>query len=604
MDAQSRPTTNAQLIAWVEQMARLTKPQRVVWCDGSEAERALLTREAVDAGTLIPLNPERLPGCFLHRSDPNDVARVEQLTFICTETREEAGPTNNWMRREEAYQKLTPLFDGAMRSRTMYVVPYLMGPIGSPLSKIGVELTDSIYVVLNMRLMTRMGEVALAALGDSNGFNRGLHSLGELRADRRFICHFPADNTVWSIGSGYGGNVLLSKKCLALRIGSWLGRREGWLAEHMLILGVESPQGETTYVAAAFPSQCGKTNFAMLVPPPAFKGWKVFTVGDDIAWMSVGPDGRLWAVNPEAGYFGVVPGTNHESNPNAMKVVSRDTLYTNVALAPDGTVWWEGKDGPVPERLTDWQGRPWAPGSGDKAAHPNSRFTSSMHNNPALSPHAEDPRGVPISAVIFGGRRSNTVPLAMEAFDWNHGVYLGAMLASETTAAATGTVGVVRRDPMAMLPFCGYDMGEYFAHWLQMQERLASPPAMFMVNWFRKGADGRYLWPGYGENMRVLQWIVNRVHGRVSADWTPAGMVPRLADLNIAGLRIDREKMDSVLKVSVDEWLDEVELQEELFEKLAATMPAELVRQRRRLRARLVGKEQIAGSLEQHPEGP
>lgn len=606
MSSQSRPTGNPHLVAWVDEMARLTKPERVVWCDGSEAERAQLARKAVDQQILIPLDAQRLPGCSLHRSNPNDVARVEQLTFICTRAREEVGPTNNWMERDAAYRKLGALFDGSMRGRTLYVVPYVMGPVGSRLSKVGVELTDSVYVVLNMRLMTRMGSVAYAALGDSDEFNRGLHSLGDLDPSKRFICHFPEDNVVWSIGSGYGGNVLLSKKCFALRIGSWLGREQGWLAEHMLLLEVESPQGEVAYVAGAFPSQCGKTNFAMMVPPPALRGWKVRTIGDDIAWMSVGPDGRLWAVNPEAGYFGVVPGTNYRTNPNAMRTISHDTLFTNVAEAPDGTVWWEGKDGPVPERLIDWQGRPWTPESGEKAAHPNSRFTSSMWNNPALSPHADDPAGVPISAIIFGGRRSSTVPLVMESFDWNHGIYLGATLASETTAAATGVVGVVRRDPMAMLPFCGYDMGEYFEHWLSMRTRLTQPPKTFLVNWFRRGSDGKYLWPGYGENMRVLQWIVDRVHGRVTAEATPAGLVPRPSDLNLAGLRIDRDQVAASLRVSLDEWQEEVRLQDELFQMLARTMPEELMRQRRELLVRLsqmgptVVPEAVAG--EEHPQ--
>ncbi|MGC4122058.1 MAG: phosphoenolpyruvate carboxykinase (GTP) [Myxococcales bacterium] len=600
----STPWTNPYLAKWVYETAKLTKPDHVIWCDGSEQERATLTREAVDAGTLIPLNHEKLPGCYLHRSNPNDVARVEQLTFICTENRDDVGPTNNWMKRGDAYLKLTPMFDGCMRGRTMYVVPYLMGPVGSPMSKVGVELTDSVYVVLNMRLMTRMGRVALDALGDSNEFNRGLHSLGELQPDRRFICHFPEDNTIWSFGSGYGGNVLLSKKCFSLRIGSWLGRQQGWLAEHMLVLGVQSPAGETTYVAAAFPSQCGKTNFAMLVPPKSFGGWKVFTVGDDIAWMHVGPDGRLWAVNPEAGYFGVVPGTNEKSNPNAMRIIGKDTLYTNVAEAPDGTVWWEGKDGAAPDRLSDWQGRPWTPQTGEKAAHPNSRFTSSMCNNPVLDPKADAPEGVPISAIIFGGRRSDTIPLALESFDWSHGVYLGATLASETTAAAAGAVGVVRRDPMAMLPFCGYDMGEYFAHWLRMRDRIAKPPKMFMVNWFRRGDDGKFLWPGYGENMRVLQWIVDRVRGHGRAEETAAGLIPSIDDLNTDGLEVDRSKLSQALRFSPEEWANEVELQQDLFDKLARTMPQELIEQRERLRQRLQGRRVVGEEAVGAPASP
>jgi phosphoenolpyruvate carboxykinase (GTP) len=589
------PTDNPTLNAWVAETVRMTRPERVVWCDGSEAERVRLTREAVDAGTLIPLDHAHHPGSYLHRSDPTDVARVEQLTFICTERKEEAGPTNNWMPPDEAYRKLAALFDGAMSGRTMYVVPYLMGPVGSPLARVGVELTDSAYVVLNLRIMTRMGKVALDVLGASQDFNRGVHSLGDLRPDRRFICHFPQDDTVWSVGSGYGGNALLSKKCMALRMGSWLGRQQGWLAEHMLILGVEDPKGETTYVAGAFPSQCGKTNFAMMEPPDALDGWKVHTVGDDIAWMYVGSDGRLRAINPEAGYFGVAPGTNARSNPNAMRVVSHDTLFTNVALTAEGGVWWEGLDGAAPERLLDWQGRHWTAASGEPAAHPNARFTSPVTNNPALSPRADDPAGVPISAILFGGRRSNTVPLALESFDWEHGVYLGATLASETTAAAAGAVGVVRRDPMAMLPFCGYDMGEYFGHWLRMRRRLSAPPKMFMVNWFRRGRDGRYLWPGYGENMRVLKWIVDRVRGRVSAAATPAGLLPHPGDLQLSGAQVTREDLGAALAVHLDEWLAEVELQGDLFRKLAATMPPELVLQRELLRQRLLRR---GGALE------
>ncbi len=440
----SRPLTkNPHLLAWVDAMAKLTKPDHVVWCDGSEEERRSLTELSVANGILTPLNQDKLPGCYLHRSNANDVARVEQLTFICTKTKDEAGPTNNWMAPDEAYAKVGKLFDGSMKGRTMYVVPYVMGPIGSHMSKVGVELTDSPYVVLNMRIMTRMGQQALTMLGDSNDFNRGLHSTLDCNPDRRFICHFPEDNTIWSVGSGYGGNVLLGKKCLALRIGSYLGQKEGWLAEHMLILGVESPEGEMTYVAAAFPSACGKTNFAMMIPPARFKGWKIWTVGDDICWMRVGEDGRLWAINPEAGYFGVAPGTNNKSNPNAMKTIAKDTIYTNVAVTKDGDVWWEGKDGEVPDELTDWQGRPWKKGSTEKAAHPNSRFTAPAANNPVQSRFAGDAQGVPISAIIFGGRRATTVPLVMQAFNWTHGVFLGATVGSETTAAATGQVGVV-----------------------------------------------------------------------------------------------------------------------------------------------------------------
>jgi phosphoenolpyruvate carboxykinase (GTP) len=568
-------TQNRALLAWVTEMATLTKPDRIVWCDGSEAERQRLTEAAVAEGVLKPLNSAKRPGCYIAYSKPNDVARVEHLTFICTPTKEEAGPTNNWMHPDEMYKKLAGMFDGAMKGRTMYVVPYCMGPIGSPFSKIGVELTDSVYVVLNMGIMTRMGKPALDMLGNGQDFNRGLHSTLDVNPDRRYIAHFPQDNTIWSCGSNYGGNVLLGKKCLALRIGSYLGRKEGWLAEHMLILGVESPEGQVTYVAAAFPSACGKTNFAMMIPPKRFAGWKVWTVGDDIAWMRVGPDGRLWAINPESGYFGVAPGTSLKSNPRAMDSIKKNTLFTNVALTPDDDVWWEGMGDP-PASAIDWQGRPWTPATGEKAAHPNARFTAPMENNPALSPFADDPRGVPISAIIFGGRRATTVPLVLQSFNWTHGVYLGATLGSETTAAAVGKVGVVRRDPMAMLPFCGYNMGEYFAHWLGMQAKIPHPPKIFMVNWFRQDANGKFLWPGYGENMRVLRWILDRALGRVGAQETVLGWVPREQDLDLAGLDVSDEQFAEAMNIDWDEWLTELESQKELFDKLGPALPKEL----------------------------
>ena len=580
-------TKNSALLAWVAEAERLCKPDRVVFCDGSVEERHRLTEQAVAEGILLPLNQEKLPGCYLHHSNPNDVARVEHLTFICTKRKEAAGTTNHWMEPKEAYQKLTKLFDGSMKGRTMYVVPYLMGPAGSPYSKVGVELTDSIYVVLNMRIMTRMGRVALDQLGSSSDFNRGLHSTLDCHPDRRFICHFPEDNTIWSVGSGYGGNVLLGKKCLALRIGSYLGKTEGWLAEHMLILGVESPEGQMTYVAAAFPSACGKTNFAMMIPPKRFAGWKIWTVGDDIAWMRVGPDGRLWAINPEAGYFGVAPGTSQKSNPNAMATITHDTLYTNVATTPDGDVWWEGKTPEAPETLTDWQGRPWRRGSSEKAAHPNARFTAPMENNPVLSKHANDPQGVPISAIIFGGRRSTTVPLVLQSFNWTHGVFLGATLGSETTAAATGTVGVVRRDPMAMLPFCGYDMGEYLGHWLSMQQAIRFPPKIFQVNWFRQNAEGKFLWPGYGENMRVLKWIIDRAHGRVGGQETLLGWVPKADDLDLSGLNVPHEDVNEATSIDLAAWKTEFESQGEFFEKLERTLPRALGLQRELLMSRL-----------------
>lgn len=580
-------TRNQHLLAWVDEMAKLTKPDHIVWCDGSEEEKKRLTDEAVEAGILIPLNQEKRPGCYLHRSNPNDVARVEHLTFICTPTKEAAGPNNHWMAPNDAYAKLGKLFDGAMKGRTMYVVPYIMGPAGSPFSKVGVELTDSVYVALNMRIMARMGKIALDQLGDSNDFNRGLHSTLDLDPEKRFICHFPQDNTIWSVGSGYGGNVLLGKKCLALRIGSYLGKNEGWLAEHMLILGVESPTGEKSYVAAAFPSACGKTNFAMMVPPKEFEGWKITTIGDDIAWMRVGPDGRLWAINPESGYFGVAPGTNYHSNPNAMACTERDTIFTNVALTDDGDVWWEGMTKEPPAHLIDWKGNDWTPASGEKAAHPNSRFTAPMANNPVLAPEANEPNGVPISAIIFGGRRSNTVPLVLQSFNWTHGVYLGATMGSETTAAATGKVGVVRRDPMAMLPFCGYDMGDYFNHWLHMQSKIANPPKIFQVNWFRQDENGKFIWPGFGENTRVLKWILDRAEGRAGAKETPFGFVPAEGDINLEGLEFSAEDYAKATAIIAEEWREEFELQAELFERHESTMPKQLKLQREMLMAAL-----------------
>jgi phosphoenolpyruvate carboxykinase (GTP) len=580
-------TKNPALIKWVSEMAALTKPDRIVWCDGSLKEKERLTELAIQEKVIEPLNHDKLPGCYLHRSNPNDVARVEQLTFICTPTKEEAGPTNNWMAPQEAYGKLGKLFDGSMRGRTMYVVPYVMGPLGSRMSKVGVELTDSVYVALNMRIMTRMGQAALDMLGDSPDFNRGLHSMLDVNPERRFICHFPQDNTIWSVGSGYGGNVLLGKKCLALRIGSYLGSKEGWLAEHMLILGVESPEGEMTYVAAAFPSACGKTNFAMMIPPKRFKGWKIWTVGDDIAWMRVGDDGRLYAVNPEAGYFGVAPGTSYESNPNAMKTVMRDTIFTNVARTPDGDVWWEGKDGPIPPELIDWKGNPWSSKSTEKAAHPNSRFTTPATNNPCLSKFHDDPDGVPISAIIFGGRRASTVPLVMQAFSWMHGVFFGATLGSETTAAAAGAVGVVRRDPFAMLPFCGYNMGEYFQHWLRMQSKITHPPKFFLVNWFRKGKDGKFLWPGFGENMRVLKWIVDRARLRVGGQETIFGWVPRAGDLDLSGLDIPHDRVDEATNIDLAEWQKELASYGEFFDKIGAAMPRALRLHKELLEARV-----------------
>ncbi len=585
--AAKSPSKSRALNKWIEECAALTRPDQIVWCDGSEAEKNRLTAEAVAARVLIPLDQKKHPGCYLHRSNPTDVARTEHLTLVCTPTKDEAGPTNNWADPAATYAKLTGWLEGSMRGRTMYVVPYVMGPLGSPFSKVGIELTDSVYVALNMGIMTRMGRAALEMLGESDDFNRGLHCTLDLNPERRLICHFPQDNTIWSVGSGYGGNALLSKKCFALRIASMLGRREGWLAEHMLILGLESPKGETTYIAAAFPSACGKTNLAMLTPPAALKGWKVSTVGDDIAWLRVGPDGALWAVNPENGYFGVAPGTSEKSNRNAMKMVEHDSIFTNVAMTPAGGYWWEGMDVPPPEGLLDWQGRLWSKDSREKAAHPNSRFTTPMRNNPALSPHANDPKGVPISAIIFGGRRATTVPLVLESTDWIHGVLMGATMGSETTAAATGAVGVVRRDPMAMLPFCGYNMGDYFGHWLKMGEVLKKPPRIFMVNWFRKDANGDFVWPGYGENLRVLKWMLDRIAGRAHGEETPVGITPKAEDLDLNGLEIAPSQVRAALTIDSAEWKAEMDSAGEFFAKVGPAMPAEIEERRRKILAAL-----------------
>jgi phosphoenolpyruvate carboxykinase (GTP) len=581
---------NDHVRQWVATCIDLCRPQNVHWCDGSTGERDVLLEQAVRDGVLIRLNQQKRPGCYLHRSNPNDVARTEQLTFICTPSEDMAGPTNNWMETRLAYSRLRGLFNGCMAGRTMYVVPFVMGPIGSPLAKIGVQLSDSLYVAISMGIMTRMGNVAWEQLGDSDEFTHCLHSLGDVNPERRYICHFPVDNTIWSFGSGYGGNALLGKKCLALRIASHLGHQQGWMAEHMLLLGATDPSGEKTYVAAAFPSASGKTNFAMMIPPERYRraGWKITTVGDDIVWMWVDqPSGRLRAINPEAGYFGVVPGTNEQTNPNAMAAMAHDTIYTNVALLPDGDVWWEGKTPQPPAECIDWTGRPWTPGSGRTAAHPNSRFTAPMANNPALDPAADDPAGVLVSAIVFGGRRSRVIPLVFQAFNWMHGVYVGATLSSETTAAATGEVGIVRRDPMAMLPFIGYNIRDYLVHWFQMRKRMKDCPRIFHVNWFRKDDNGRFIWPGFGENMRVLRWIIDRCRGRAYAVETPLGWMPRPQDIDLEGINVTPEQLEAIQSIRHDEVKKELLSHEELFLKLAGDLPKEMIFQRELLISRL-----------------
>lgn len=579
-------STNTALTEWVEEVAQKTQPDRIVWCDGSDAESETLIAQMLAEGTFIELNQQKYPHCYLHRSHPSDVARTEHLTFICTPDRDDAGPTNNWMSPTEARQRVGRLYEGCMRGRTMYVVPYLMGPVGSPFAEVGVEVTDSRYVVANMRIMTRMGNVALEHLGNSSHFVKGLHSLGDLSPERRYICHFPEERMIWSIGSGYGGNALLGKKCHSLRIASVEARDEGWMAEHMLIVGIEDPDGHVTYLAGAFPSACGKTNLAMLVPPASQRGYKVWTVGDDIAWLRFGPDGQLWAVNPESGFFGVAPGTSVETNPNAMATLSRNSIFTNTALTMDGTPWWEGMSEPPAEAI-DWQGRPWKPGSAERAAHPNSRFTAPASQCPSMSPHWQDPTGVPISAIIFGGRRARLAPLVYESFTWQHGVFVGASMASETTAAATGAVGVVRRDPMAMLPFCGYNMADYFRHWLSLGTKSPHLPKIFHVNWFRTGEDGKFLWPGFGENLRVLRWIVDRVHGRGQAVETPIGYIPAPTALDLEGLSLSKATLEKLLQIDRAAWREEAEAIAEFFKKFGDRLPKELWDEHAQLLTRL-----------------
>jgi len=570
---------------WVEECARLTKPDEIYWCDGSEEEAHRLIeigmyKEKInDNPVFSELNHKTWPNAYLHRSHPTDVARTEHLTFVCHPNKEDAGPNNNWMDPKEAKELLTKLTDGCMRGRTMYVLPYIMGHPDSPYSKVCVQITDNSYVAVSMRIMTRMGKVALDRLGNSDDFVKGIHSVGDFDPNKRFIMHFPDENLVWSIGSGYGGNALLGKKCFSLRIASWLGLKEGWLAEHMIIIGVEDPEGNITYMVAAFPSACGKTNLAML--ESTLPGYKVWTLGDDIAWLNIGPDGRLYAINPETGFFGVAPGTSMKTNPNMMRTLKTGTFYptlfTNTALNVDtNEPWWEGMDGPVPENILDWQGKRWDRSSGNSAAHPNSRFTVSISQCPTLSPEFENPKGVPISAIIFGSRRSRLLPLVYESFDWKHGVFCGARMGSETTAAAIHQVGKLRRDPMAMIPFCGYNMGDYFRHWLNMGERIAQLPKIFVVNWFRLDENGKFLWPGFGENIRVLKWIIDRINNRVQAKETPIGLIPYIEDLELCGLDLTKESMEKLFEINPVEWRQELEEIKGFFGQFGERLPKEL----------------------------
>ena len=578
-------TNNKTILAWIDEMKALVNPDQVVWIDGSEEQLEELRKEAVESGEMIKLNQEKLPGCYYHRTAPNDVARVEDRTLICSRKEEDAGPTNHWKEPQEAYKMLYDIARGSYKGRTMYVIPYSMGPVGSPLAKIGVELTDSIYVVLNMSIMTRVGQKVMDVLGDSNDWVRGLHCKCDVDPEKRWICQFPEDNTIISVNSAYGGNVLLGKKCFALRIASYQGKNEGWMAEHMLILGVENPKGEVKYVCAAFPSACGKTNLAMLIPPEGYraKGYKVWTVGDDIAWMRKGPDGRLYAINPENGFFGVAPGTNMKSNPNALISTQKGAIFTNVARnLDDNTVWWESLDKNPPVNAEEWKGAkvngPEYIAAGNKLAHPNSRFTAPTANCPCLSSEFENPQGVPVSAIVFGGRRPDTVPLVYQSRSWNNGVFIGSITGSETTAAAAGAVGVVRRDPMAMLPFCGYNMGDYFKHWIEMGEMLGDKaPKIFNVNWFRVDEDGHFIWPGFGDNLRVLEWILKRCDNEVDAVETAIGYVPKPEDINLEGLKdFDEEKLASILKVDNAKWAKEAAGVEEFYKKFGDKLPQEL----------------------------
>jgi phosphoenolpyruvate carboxykinase (GTP) len=589
------PTNHKPLKDWVNKMYRLCQPDEIVWIDGSSQQKEQLEKEAIELGELIRLDQQKLPGCFLHRTAVNDVARTEQLTYICTKKKHDAGPTNNWMSPQTAYRKAKEIFRGSMRGRTMYVIPFSMGPVGSPFSKIGVELTDSRYVVLNMLIMTRAGEHVLRQLEKEGLFTKCLHSKAELDLNRRLILHFPEDNTIWSVGSGYGGNVLLGKKCLSLRIASFIARKEAWFAEHMLIMGIEEPNGRIDYIAAAFPSACGKTNLAMLIPPEGLKvkGYRIWTVGDDIAWMRVDSDGRLWAINPETGFFGVAPGTNSKTNPTMVETFNKNSIFTNVLLKPDYTVWWEGAGGEVPSRGIDWQGRPWKPGALDQegkpilGAHPNSRFTAPIANCPSASFRLEQPHGVPISAIVFGGRRAHLAPLVYESFNWQHGVFVGATMASELTAAQFGKIGRVRRDPMAMIPFCGYNMADYFRHWLAMGERMVKSPKIFHVNWFRTDKKGKVLWPGFGENLRVLEWILDRCNEKVGAVKTFLGLLPQATDIDLTGLALAPGALDALLVLDKEAWKEELKNIREFFKIFKKDLPEELWQEYENLHTRL-----------------
>ncbi|HIT58034.1 MAG TPA: phosphoenolpyruvate carboxykinase (GTP) [Candidatus Galloscillospira stercoripullorum] len=585
-------TKNKAVLNWIDEMAAMTQPDQIVWIDGSEAQLDALRKEAVATGEMELLNQEKLPGCYLHRTAVNDVARVEDRTFICCKNKEDAGPTNNWMAPDEMYAKLKGLYTGSMKGRTMYVIPYSMGVVGSPFAKYGIELTDSIYVVLNMNIMTRVGQKVLDALGDSPDYVKGLHSKANVDPENRYIVHFPEDNTIMSVNSAYGGNVLLGKKCFALRIASAQGRREGWMAEHMLILGIQNPQGEVRYLAAAFPSACGKTNLAMLIPPKKYldAGWKVWCVGDDIAWIRVGEDGRLWAMNPEYGFFGVAPGTNEKSNPNALASTRKNTIFTNVAHnLDDNTVWWEGLDKNPPKNAIDWKGNPWdGTTSTEKGAHPNSRFTAPAINCPCISPEFESPKGVPLSAIVFGGRRAKTAPLVYQSFDWDHGVFVGSAMASETTAAAAGAVGVVRRDPMAMLPFCGYNMGDYWQHWLDMGKTVGDKaPKIFNVNWFRTDDEGHFIWPGFGDNLRVLEWIMKRCFNEAEAEETAIGYVPKAADIDLDGTDVSLDTLKELLSVDKELWKEDAKGIREFYSKFGDKLPAKLDEELKALEQRL-----------------